>query len=351
MFLHDSWYVAGWAVDFAPGALTAVTLLNEPVVIYRKQDGGLVALTDRCPHRLAPLSMGQQEGDELRCMYHGLKFGPDGRCTEIPGQERIPPKVRTRSFPILERHSAVWIWMGDPALADEALIPDFVGVDDPRWAMRPGRMDYAANYALINDNLLDLSHIPYVHRNSFGGGDAGANKGFAEAQVRTIPLDRGVRVTRWVRNSPSPPFARALAGPTIDMWSSYDFLVPGIFLLYTGFYPPGTLGPDSLDKPTAEPVHANFTCQAVTPLTDRSTCYFFGYGPWAKAAAHEPTFYNMGVAAFSEDRVMIEAQQKVIDAAPDVRMIPLGMDTGTSLFRSLMDRLIAAETGGRQKVG
>ena len=351
MFVRNTWYAAGWAGDFAAGTLTPITLLNEPLVLWRRQDGGLAALADRCPHRLAPLSLGQQEGDDLRCMYHGLKFAPDGRCVEIPGQDRIPPKLRAKSYPVVERHSAVWVWMGDPALADEGLIVDFVGFEDPAWAMAPGRMDYAANYTLINDNLLDLSHLPYVHRNSFGGGDAKANQGFSEAKVHTIPLDRGVRVTRWSKNTPSPPFARALAGPLVDLWSSYDFLVPGIFLLYSGFYPPGTLGADNIERPDAEPVHANFTCQAVTPLTDRSTCYFFAYGPWAKASAAAPIFHKMAVTAFDEDRVMIEAQQRVIDASPNDRIMPLGMDTAASLFRSLMDRLMAAEAGSARAAG
>jgi phenylpropionate dioxygenase-like ring-hydroxylating dioxygenase large terminal subunit len=80
MFLRNCWYAAGWSKDFAVEQLYAVTILNEPIVIYRKEDGAPAALQDRCCHRLAPLSMGRLEGENLRCMYHGLKFAPSGRC-------------------------------------------------------------------------------------------------------------------------------------------------------------------------------------------------------------------------------------------------------------------------------
>ena len=125
---------------FCPrSALLEVTILNEPIVVYRKSDGAAVALQDRCCHRFAPLSMGRLEGDNLRYMSHGLKFEPSGKCIEIPGQPKIPPQACVRGYPIVDKYSVAWIWMGDPALVDEALIPEFVGVDDPRWAMKPGR--------------------------------------------------------------------------------------------------------------------------------------------------------------------------------------------------------------------
>ena len=132
MFLRNCWYAAGWSRDFASAVLTPATILNEPIVIYRQTNGAAVALQDRCCHRFAPLSMGRIEGDDLRCMYHGLKFAPSGKCIEIPGQPKIPLQACVRNFPIVDKYSVAWIWMGDPSLADEALIPDFVGVDDRR---------------------------------------------------------------------------------------------------------------------------------------------------------------------------------------------------------------------------
>jgi vanillate O-demethylase monooxygenase subunit len=199
MFLRNCWYAAGWSRDFATAALTGVTILNEPVVIYRTRDGEAVALQDRCCHRFAPLSMGRIEGDDLRCMYHGLKFAPSGKCIEIPGQAKIPPQACVRNYPIIDRHSIAWIWMGDAARADEALIPNFVGVDDPTWAMKPGRMDYNANYVLINDNLLDLSHLAFLHSKSLGA--SFTPDGVSRPTVHKTA--HGVKIENWIASGPS----------------------------------------------------------------------------------------------------------------------------------------------------
>jgi len=124
MFLKDSWYVAAWSHEIDDGKLLGRTILGEPVLLYRGEAGHVVAMHDRCCHRGAPLSMGRREGDAVRCLYHGLKFSPSGQCVEIPGQDRIPPKACVRVFKVVERSSWIWIWMGDPARADESLIPD-----------------------------------------------------------------------------------------------------------------------------------------------------------------------------------------------------------------------------------
>jgi phenylpropionate dioxygenase-like ring-hydroxylating dioxygenase large terminal subunit len=102
MFLRNSWYVAARSAEVARKPLARI-LLNEPVALYRKEDGTPVALEDRCCHRQLPLSMGRLEGDELRCGYHGLKFDASGTCVEIPGQTAIPPQARVRAYPLLER--------------------------------------------------------------------------------------------------------------------------------------------------------------------------------------------------------------------------------------------------------
>ena len=120
-YVRNAWYVAGFEMDLEPGKPFAAMLLNEPIVFFRTSDGKVAALEDRCVHRLAPLSLGRCEGDHLRCMYHGLMFDADGKCVEIPGQELIPAKARVRTSPVVVKHSWIWVWMGDPALADEAL--------------------------------------------------------------------------------------------------------------------------------------------------------------------------------------------------------------------------------------
>ena len=235
MFVRNCWYMAGWSRDFARDELKAVTMLNEQIVIYRKNDGGLVALQDRCCHRFAPLSLGRIENDDLRCMYHGLKFAPSGKCIEIPGQSKIPPQACVRAYPIVDKYSGAWVWMGDPALADVSLIPDFVGIDDPRWAMLPGRMDYNANYMLINDNLLDLSHIPFLHRYSLGA--SLTPEGVSRPTVTR--LERSVKIQNWLK-AESSQMIGSIRGMRTEIWQTYDFVAPGVFLLRADFYPLGT---------------------------------------------------------------------------------------------------------------
>ena len=142
MFLKNCWYVAAWDHEVTAAPL-ARTLLCEPVVLYRTEDGTAVALEDRCCHRALPLSMGKVVGDRLQCGYHGLEFDSGGACVRVPGQAQIPPGASVRSYPLVERWKYLWIWMGDPALADEALIPNWWWFDHPRVGGREGQISAA----------------------------------------------------------------------------------------------------------------------------------------------------------------------------------------------------------------
>ena len=133
MLLRNAWYVAAWASEVPADKLLARTILNVPVVLWRDTTGTVTAFEDRCCHRGAPLSKGRLEGDQLRCMYHGLLFNTEGHCVEIPGQDRIPPQAKVRTFPIVEKHQWIWIWVGDASLADPCQIPDTHWLDDPEW--------------------------------------------------------------------------------------------------------------------------------------------------------------------------------------------------------------------------
>ncbi|MGH8259519.1 MAG: Rieske 2Fe-2S domain-containing protein, partial [Steroidobacteraceae bacterium] len=308
MFAQNCWYVAGWEQDFTAGRLYAVRIADEAIVVYRKSDGAPVALEDRCRHRFAPLSLGCLEGDDLRCMYHGLKYDSSGRCIEIPGQDRIPDIARVRSYPAIARHSWVWVWIGDAHRADPALIPPAVGYDDGRYCLRHGQLDYVAPCHLINDNLLDFSHLSYVHRASFGAGQE-----FAYERPIIARLPRGVRISRWLTDRPSPRYSSDRNAPPSDHYSTYDFLVPGILLMYSGNFPAGTARMQDRGEPDyAEALTATFTSQAVTPITADTSRYFFSWGPTrsADADAIADGMLKIALQAFNEDKVMIEAQHR-----------------------------------------
>lgn len=340
-YVRNAWYVAAWAQDLEPDKPMAVSILDDPIVLW-SAEGRLVAFEDRCVHRLAPLSLGRCEGARLRCMYHGLLFDADGAVVQIPGQDMIPPQARLRSYPVELRHSWVWIWMGDPALADPALIPPAVGFDNPDYILGHGFLDYAAEARLINDNLLDFSHLSYVHAESFGAGPE-----FADERPRLTPLDRGVRFERWVVGTHGP--GRRKSDALIDSWQSYDFLLPGVLLMWSGSFTAGTAERCGFAKPDyADAIGAvTFTSQAVTPTGDKTARYFFSWGPHRAHGdeAMRDMLMTLADRAFAEDKVMIEAQQRVIDHTPSPRIIPTVHDRGVTLFNRLVERLARAESG------
>ncbi len=336
---RNAWYVASWSDDLGTDAPMGVSILNEPIVIWRNARGKVAALADRCVHRLAPLSRGRCENGNLRCQYHGFLFSPDGNTLEIPGQSVIPPGAKVRSYPVADRHSWIWVWMGNPNLADESLIPAAAGLDHPDWIFGHGQLDYDAEACLINDNLLDFSHLPYVHARSFQ-----TPPDFAERLPQITGLPRGVRFARWIENSP-PPLG-ATGGP-VDGYTTYEFLIPGILLMWSGNFPLGTAQACQHRKPdySAAISGVNFTCQAVTPIGPKHARYFFSWGPHRRHgdAALRDQLMKLAAQAFAEDKSMIEAQQKVIDRTENPLVLPSAQDRGITMFNRIVSRMLRDE--------
>jgi vanillate O-demethylase monooxygenase subunit len=330
--------MAGWSSEVDKEGFLARTLLNTPVVLWREGSGNPVAFEDRCCHRGAPLSKGRREGDCVRCMYHGLKFDATGACVEIPGQEKIQSGFGVKTFPVVERHSWIWIWMGDADKADTALIPDTHWVKDPAWRSLEGYMHYEANYLFIADNLLDLAHLPYLHPNTLGG-----SEDYSQNTPKTEMRERGIHVSRWAMNTESPHFVqkvRPFPGK-IDRWNVYDFLVPGIFLMDSGVATAGS-GAEKGNRSQAAEFHA---CHALTPETDKTTHYFYCHPhnfaidrPEVTASIHQSV-----ALAFEEDRAMIEAQAKRLRLDPGFKMGAIRADEALGKFRRLVDRMIEQE--------
>jgi phenylpropionate dioxygenase-like ring-hydroxylating dioxygenase large terminal subunit len=338
-YVRNAWYVGNWSPDLHTDRLIAVRILGEPIVLWRTADQ-VVALADRCVHRLAPLSLGRCEADKLRCMYHGLLYDTQGQCVQIPGQDVIPRGARVRSYPVIERDSWIWVWMGDPERADATLIPSAVGLDDPEWILGRGQLDYEAEACHINENLLDFSHLTYVHAKSFGAGPS-----FAEDRPKLTPLDRGVRFERWITGTKG--LVGRSTGEFTDNWQTYDFLIPGILLMWSGSFKVGTAAACNYERPDySQAIHGvTFTSQAVTPMADRKARYFFSWGPHRQHGDEAMRDFLMTVAAqaFDEDKTMIEAQQRVIDSAPEAVVMPTAHDRGVTMFNRLVARLVREE--------
>lgn len=339
-FVANAWHAIGYSDHFAQDALVPLKLLGQPIVV-RRGEAGLIALEDRCSHRFAPLSRGRCEGANIRCMYHGLLFAPDGRCIEIPGQDVIPERAAVRSYAVVERGGWVFAWGGNPAEADEALLPPFVPLDSPEFLFVKGYIDYEASNDLINANLLDFTHLAYVHPASFG-----VDESWAEVKPKITPLSQGVHVEWWVANQAMPDLG--VEGPThIDLLTTYDYLVPGYLVMRTDPYPPGTI--DRLSpsgEPDGPPMISEVHGQAVTALTETTSRYFYTWGlprafPLAEAMA--PKRLAMAEMAFAEDKAMIEAQQAVITAGGAARpVMPTAADKAITLFERKMAQLAAA---------
>lgn len=347
MWLRDCWYVIAWdheipAAD-AP-ALFQRKVLGEPVLVYRTADGGFVAMEDRCCHRHAPLSAGRREGDCVRCGYHGLKFAPDGRCVEIPGYERIPPQARVRTYPVALRNRWLFVWMGDPSKADPRLLPDNFSCDDPGWKNIPGYLHYDTPYLLICDNLLDFSHLTYVHEKTLGGSPEIAR---SIPKVENVPgptpdwPSLGVKVSRHIPDVPAPPFYQRFRrfDTNLDRWFVYEFVLPGTLLMHSGGRPV-TDAKDDLSR--AVRLHS---CQTLTPETETTTHYFFQQSHPADQGDETVTqsIFDSLITAFNEDRDMITAQYRQIQTRPDAPMLPLGMDAALIRFRQVLEARHKAE--------
>ena len=314
-FIHNDWYVAAWPHEVTDKPL-ARRLGNQPVVLYREQNGHVVALLDRCPHRGAPLSLGEVTSKGIQCNYHGLVFGDDGKCRVIPGQERIPSKSCVKSFPVVEKDGFIWIWLGDPAKADVSLIVDYPYQNDVKqWPSKRGMMRVKGHYMLMIDNLMDLTHIGYMHKKTIGSGPADE---YVKAIMTPERTARGAKFTRWLLEH-TPPATYVEAGGfkgKVDRWQEFEFIAPGNVVQYTGATDAGTGAYDQNDRNGG--IHLRIF-HALTPETDTSCFYFFstmtGYRQDDPKTCEQ--FHNAIIQTFKEDAEFIEGQQERLSEFPD----------------------------------
>jgi phenylpropionate dioxygenase-like ring-hydroxylating dioxygenase large terminal subunit len=205
MFVRNAWYVAGWDHELTREMRRRV-ILDEPVLLFRTTDGAPVALEDRCCHRQAPLSMGKLVGNVVHCPYHGLQFDTTGKCVKVPSQDLVPNNAKVRAYPVIEKNHWIWVWMGDPAKADPAKIEDFHWMDDPAWRFGGSYLHVDANYLLVVENLLDTTHLPFLHPNTLG------TDTFARSEFDVKREGDRITVTRWVMNELPAPFHRQMGG-------------------------------------------------------------------------------------------------------------------------------------------
>ena len=338
MYLRNCWYVAGWSRDF-DRSLKPRMFLGENVVFYRKADGSPVALEDACPHRKLPLSMGALDGDTVVCGYHGLTFDCTGACTDSPTQRGMTPRrAVVKSYPVVDRYRLLWIWMGDPDRANPDEIFEIENFDSPDWGCTDGGLlPIACNYLWVADNLLDPSHVAWVHTTSFAGA------GTDDQPLQMDKTERGVIVSRWIYDQPPSPYYRDLVkfDGNCDRKQHYEMCFPAIALNKSVYTPVGTGGPD---KAPVEKTYVNISYNFMTPIDEDNTQYiWFQHRNTDPGDTEVSEKMNEGAKmAFLEDKAVLEAVHKGMaeKATPN---IDLGLDLGAKTFRMQLQRRIEAE--------
>jgi len=350
MFVRNAWYAAGFSDEFGRHLL-ARTFLGEAVVIYRTVEGTPVAFEDRCAHRRLPLSMGRLIDDSLECGYHGLVYDCTGACVKIPGQSRasIPAGARVRTYPLVDRHFYLWIWMGDPALADSGLIPDYSRLETPGMDRHRIELHLECNFQLVVDNLLDLSHLAYVHSTTTG------SPALAEdAVVKTVRNGDTVQIKRWVRDVlPSPTFVQfgGFEG-RVNLWQVSQYAPPTYVTVSYGSSDAGVPMRED-DDVWSHGAWGFNVLHGLTPETERTTHQF-------RYVAYSPTFGDKAAIAeflrqcdqiITEDRDIFLVQQKALDAdhrgftAYDMRSAAaIHADQGLALARRIHEQRRQAES-------
>lgn len=337
-FPLNAWYVAGWDHEIEAKLLPR-RICDKPVLLYRCADGTPAALEDACWHRFLPLSAGSLIGDEVKCGYHGLKFNRQGRCTHMPSQETLNPSASVRSYPLVERHRFVWIWMGDPALADPSLIPDVFQNDHEDWAGDGGVTDLACDYRLLIDNLMDLTHETFVHGSSIG------NDAVAESPFTVRHTDREVYLTRWMIGIEPPPFFKKQLGKPgdVDRWQMITFRTPSTVTIDVGVAPTGTGAPEG-DRSQGL---SGFVIHTATPVTATTCRYFWAFLRDYRLNDQKLTtvWRESARGIFGEDKTVLELQQKAVDEFPDREFYFLNIDGAAMWARRHIERAVALENG------
>jgi len=337
-FLKNTWYVAALATEVGPVDLFHRKLLDTSVLLYRKQDGQAVAMRDRCPHRFAPLHLGKRDGDQVICGYHALKFDCSGKCTHNPhGDGRIPKAAQVQVYPLIERYGFLWIWMGDQP-ADESLLPDYSPLDDgPPSGIGHTYMYMKANYQLIIDNVMDLSHIDHVH------GEAITTRGQLSPVVPEIrETDRSIFARwEWKQTPPILVLSHFLPDPQAEARHFFDvtWMPPANIQLSVG----GAQG----DTPFDQGVGA-YDLHVTTPETENTTHYFFATR--RNHLVDDEDFNQMKLKAMRdafelEDGPIITGVQDEMGDEDffDLKPVLMSNDAASVKVRRLHKRLLEAE--------
>jgi len=336
-FVRNAWYVAGWGSEFGE-ELRRVTVIEENMVMFRDSGGNVVALEDRCPHRLLPLSHGNRIGDTVQCGYHGMTFNGSGKCVRIPGQDNIPGSADVVSYPVHEKHSIVWIWMGDADKANPDDIFDLPEFHDDKWdAHQGGQLHLKSNYLNVAENLVDPAHVSFVHPTTLG------NAASEDVPVHFATEGDAIVAWRWIRNAPPIGFFQEFGGFTghVDRWHYYYLRLPCTAVI--------DFGSAATEEELAEEDRGKgvriFAIHLMTPVTSDYTIdrWMHLRNTAINDDAVSAKMDGMFEVAFNEDKLILEAIQEEENRPQKRRPIRIALDKGANVYRKRIDDLLAQE--------
>ncbi|HKT72573.1 MAG TPA: aromatic ring-hydroxylating dioxygenase subunit alpha [Steroidobacteraceae bacterium] len=329
--------MAAWQNEVPVAGALSRRILDEPIVLFRDREGAAKALLDRCPHRFAPLSKGAVRDGLLTCAYHGLAFNGAGKCAVNPHGPALN-SMAVKTYPTTEAYKAIWIWMGDPRLADRAMLPDLTFLDQaPDTAFSSGYVCGNGNYQLFVDNILDLTHADFLHPDTLGGGSFTRTRAAVKDDKSSVSI-------RWdcENEVPFPLVAKALKNEDarVDSWTEVHWYPPSIMTLRSGAVPTGT------DRSAGG---SFLNLHIMTPESSQRTHYFFAA---TRDFSLEDTQLNTAYAETrarifaTEDKPMIEAQQSRVGDEDfwDLNPILLRIDEGAVRVRRKLADMIRAES-------
>jgi vanillate O-demethylase monooxygenase subunit len=340
MKFSNRWYCVARASEVSTQPMEQV-ICDRPIVLFRTAETGkLVALENRCPHRQAPLSMGKVIGDDIMCIYHGWIMDATGQCVYIPGQDNVASSVRVGSYPVVVKWGMIWLWIGDADKVDEGLIPKMDWTEDDEQSSVFIRFYVKADYQLMADNLLDLSHSDFLHASSFGS-QAGqrAETDHIKAELETWADEDAVNSVRTLRNVILSPMAAA--------WASTD--QPVTRTHRTRWTPPNNINIELIIENDENKVTIHHD-HIMTPETGQSCHYFMiwtrDFAVHSGYPSDEDVRREQTSVIGAEDIPIVEAQQRNRIRFNDPADIP---GVGDKFLGAVHRRIAELEKEAKQK--
>ena len=325
------WYMAGWSEELGDGLL-----FDRNIVLFRTESG-IAALADRCPHRFAPLSLGEKRGDTIVCPYHGLTYDGAGKCVHNPFSQTIPAAARVDAWHCAEKHGMIWMWGGAHADADPLAIPDFSMVEDNSFTrVVRGYTLLEAPYEFGVDNLMDLSHIEFVHKGSFAG-----NGVIFGGKHSIVDEGEALRSNWWMPGVKAPPHTMGVYPPDLDTdhWLDMRWNAPASMHLEIGACPVGAA------RDTGVVAHQ---AHILTPASATTTHYFWATTRYHDLDSVETDTYLRALFAQAfdeEDKPIIKAAYENLEGQDfwDAQPLSLGIDAGGTRVRRKIQAMLKAQ--------